>query len=330
LELRNTHREFGKFNRPNLHYPIYVNPDNQNVKLEPDDSFNIKVLPDWSDGFEGCWTWGSDLANKDKHLLLGRKIKGEWKIYRKSYASNADGDNVKKKLFTILQDPKFYTEKGQSTFGEIFPGFSKTDFPQPKSVDLIAQLLLTYTTDSDIILDSFAGSGTTGHATLLVNKDGKNRSFIMIEREDYADSITAERMRRVINGYGSVDGLTGGFNYFILGNRLFDEHNELNEEISVEEIREYIYYTETKQNINSVVKSDKSNNKYFLGFHEGTDYYFIYEKHQTTTLNPQFLKTIRNSESNKIIYADNCLLSKELLIKNNIIFKKIPRDITKF
>src|SRR5690606_15588524 len=82
LELRNTHREFGKFNRRNLWYPLYVNPTTLKVSAE---SFpnSIEVFPYWNDGFEGCWTWGRPKAIEDIDFLVGKKIGESWKIYVK-------------------------------------------------------------------------------------------------------------------------------------------------------------------------------------------------------------------------------------------------------
>jgi adenine-specific DNA-methyltransferase len=87
---------------------------------------------------------------------------------------------------------------------EVLDIFTGEDFPlhAPKPRQLIQRIIEIATNDTSIILDSFAGSGTTGHATLVVNaKDGGNRRFILVECEEYADTITAERLRRVIRGY---------------------------------------------------------------------------------------------------------------------------------
>jgi adenine-specific DNA-methyltransferase len=82
----------------------------------------------------------------------------------------------------------------------IFGGVSPFDTPKPSK--LIERILEISTGDGAIILDSFAGSGTTAHAVLAANaRDEGNRKFILVEGEDYADSLTAERVRRVINGY---------------------------------------------------------------------------------------------------------------------------------
>jgi adenine-specific DNA-methyltransferase len=141
LELRNTHREFNKENRPNLFYSIYVDPSSFRVSLTQNEIYTKKVDPLWNDGFEGCWTWGKELFKKDNHLLIGQEKKGEWKIYRKSYSHTEEGHVVKKKLFTIWNDSSFFTERGQAMLGDIFPGFNKNDFPQPKAVEYIKQIL---------------------------------------------------------------------------------------------------------------------------------------------------------------------------------------------
>lgn len=102
--------------------------------------------------------------------------------------------------------------------------FGKKLFDFPKPVGLIKRLLQISTNQNDVILDSFAGSGTTAHAVLALNKeDGGNRKFILVECEDYADKITAERVRRVIKGVPNAkdeklrEGLGGTFSYFELG-----------------------------------------------------------------------------------------------------------------
>lgn len=328
LELRNTHREFNRQNRPNLYYPIYANSETGSVSLEKRFDFTLEIFPHWPDNFEGCWTWGKDLSLKDIHLLEAHNIKGIWKVYRKSYSKSDEGSDVKKKLFTIWENSKFYTEKGQLIFGKLFPGFNKNDFPQPKSVDLICEILKSFTYKNDIILDSFSGSGTTAHSVLNLNKtDGGNRKFICIEMEEYAETITAERVKRVMQGYADVEGTGGSFDYYELGESLFTEEGNLNEKISIDKIREYIYYSETSM---SLSENESIDNPYFLSVYQNTAYYFYYKPDDTTTLDHKFLATIKNKAELYLIYADNCLLTKSFLDQHHIIFKKIPRDITRF
>lgn len=174
------------------------------------------------------------------------------------------------------------------------------------------------------ILDSFAGSGTTAQAVLNMNKkDGGNRKFILVEMEDYAESITAERVKRVINGYGDVDGTGGNFSFYDLGEALLIDNQYLNENISIDRIREYVYFMETKKVL------PKRNDSYYLDIHNNTAYYFYYKNNTITTLNYDLLKEMKAPAENYVIYADNCTLSEEELLKYHITFKKIPSDIAR-
>ena len=196
------------------------------------------------------------------------------------------------------------------------------NFPYSKPYSLINKLINISTDKNAIILDSFASSGTTAHAVLNLNKEDEgNRKFIIIEMENYAESITAERVKRVINGYSDVEGTGGGFDYYELGEPLFISEDILNENIDINIIRQYIFYTETKKTL----KTENEKNKYFLGSENNADYYFYYEKEEVTVLNYDFIATLQNKAEQYVIYADKCSLSKEELVKMNIIFKKIPK-----
>ncbi len=219
---------------------------------------------------------------------------------------------------------------------EIFGGEKMFDQPKPPTlIEFILQIQRKVDTNDFIVLDSFAGSGTTAHAILNLNKqDGGNRKFILIEREDYAETVTAERVKRVMQGYGNTEGTGGSFSYYTMGESLFDTDGNLNESLSIEKIRRYIYYTETKQWLSESELSEgnlkEKDNAAFLAKYNDTAYYFNYEADRATTLNHDFLSTIKTKAEQYIIYADKCLLTKEFMSKHAIIFKKIPRDITKF
>lgn len=217
------------------------------------------------------------------------------------------------------------TENGGRELTRIF---NEKVFDFPKTPSLI-EYLINFLCDKDsIILDSFAGSGTTGHAVLNLNsRDGGNRKFILIEMEDYARTVTAERVKRVTLGYDDRPGTGGSFDYYELGPSLFTEENELNEIIGAERLRQYIYFTETRLMLDTPQGIE---NRYFLGLNNSTAYYFFYEQNEMTTLNYDFLSTIKTRTEQYIIYADNCLLTSEFMIQNRIVFKKIPRDISRF
>lgn len=202
-------------------------------------------------------------------------------------------------------------------------------FDTEKNVLLIQRIIDWIVRPGEIVLDSFAGSGTTAHAVLNMNKaDGGNRKFICIEMMDYADTITAERVKRVINGYGegkkAVDGTGGSFSYYELGEPLLVD-DKLNNAVSTEKIREYIYYMETKQ----ALPEASADEPMLLGVYHGAAYYFNYEKDASTTLNAAFLKSIKTQAEAYVIYADTCVLSENKLQQFHITFKKIPRDIAR-
>ena len=210
----------------------------------------------------------------------------------------------------------------------IFDG--KATFDTPKPHRLIEFVLKVAGTENALILDSFAGSGTTAHAVLSMNKaDGGHRKFILVELGDYADAITAERVKRVIKGYGedknAVEGTGGSFSYYELGEPMLLSDGNLNEAVGVEKIRDYIWYTETKM---PSVKQ-QNGNKYYLGKNNYTAYYFYYEPEQICVLDYAFLSTIPEKAENYLIYADRCALSESDLLRFGITFKKIPRDIAR-
>ena len=184
LELRNTHREFGKFNRPKLWYPLYVNIDGT-VGLETKEG-TIEVYPIWDDGFQGCWTWGREKAAKEQHLLVGKKVSGKTKIYRKAYA-HEDGMIPLKQVKSIWNNNMFYTERGQSIIGELFETKEKL-FQSPKSLSMLKQCIQMAQDKDSLILDFFSGSATTAHAVMQLNaEDGGSRKFIMVQLPETTD-----------------------------------------------------------------------------------------------------------------------------------------------
>ena len=232
-----------------------------------------------------------------------------------------DNQTVGGQVPTMWNEKQFFTVNGTQELKQIFPESPKI-FEYPKPVELISSIIKIATTEGDIVLDSFAGSGTTGHAVLSLEE---KRNFILIEMMDYADTITSERIRRVIRGYGAerqvIKGTGGSFSYYELGAELLKE-GHLNEAVSVDKIREYICFTETKNA--PVVKEDEP---YYLRTHVGTAYYFYYEREKLTTLNREFLHMVKTKADGYVVYADLCTLSERELEKYHIKFRKIPRDI---
>jgi len=209
----------------------------------------------------------------------------------------------------------------------------KNIFETPKPVELIKRFIQLSCDKKDLILDSFAGSGTTAHAVLSLNKeDGGNRKFILVELEkNIAKKITAERVKRVSRGYSyktgkgkvvKIPGLGGGFEYVELGEPLFNENGMINEKVSYSDMARYIFFTETHTNLEN--RNIKEN---YLGRYGDYHYFLLFDGIKNNILNRKFLKEIKKKDGKKIVYADKCLLDEDVLDKYQIIFKQIPYQI---
>ena len=319
---------------------LYKNPDNdpkgawQSVSLtaqgyRPNQMYEIvapsglKHLP--PDG--RCWSMVEkefqDLFN-DGRIYFGKDGKGVPRI--KLYLSESEG------LVPWTWWPHEevgHTDESRKEIQKLFG--SQTVFDTPKPTRLIERVCQIAMSKNDIVLDSFAGSGTTAHSILNLNKkDGGNRKFILVEMEDYVESVTTERVKKAINGYGEgngqVEGTGGSFDFYNLGQPLFLDEDVINEEVGLDKIREYVWFSETRQPYHEV----DSKEEHLLGTANSTAYYFYYFKDQLTTLDDSFLRSLKTKAEQYIIYADNCVLDAALMQKYHITFKKIPRDITRF
>jgi adenine-specific DNA-methyltransferase len=272
--------------------------------------------------FKNRFIWVQEKLNEE--LANNTRISINSKSLVLSYKKENYSNEVPPSL--INQDVNVDTTENAGR--ELLKIFNEKVFDFPKTPSLIEYLINFLCDKNSIILDSFAGSGTTAHAVLNLNKqDGGNRKFICIEMEEYAETITAERVKRVINGYSDVEGTGGSFDFYELGPSLFLEDGSLNEFVGTDSLRSYIWYTETRSQWASPTHNE---NEYFLGKHLDTSYYFYYEQDLITTLDHHFLASMKTKAEQYVIYADNCLLTKEFRMKHHIIFKKIPRDITRF
>ena len=328
LRKRGTHDE--RTDRPNLFYPFFFNQETGELVVgnndeETPDGF-IRIEPMKSKDVQGTWRWGQDTAIAQKTYIHPRYMpnKQQWSLFEWEYLDERGAA----KPTTLWDFKDVNSERGTEVFIK-YLGFKKEDFPNPKPVGTIQRILQIATAGDDIILDSFAGSGTTAHAVLNMNKaDGGHRKFILVEMMDYADRITAERVKRVIRGHGegknAVEGTGGNFSFYDLGEPLL-VGDCLNEAVAPEKIREYIWFMETKQ----PYAPPSGGNPYYLGQHNDTGYYFYSEPQRVTVLDYAFLSTITEKADGTVIYADRCSISEDKLAKMGVTFKKIPRDISR-
>lgn len=216
-------------------------------------------------------------------------------------------------------------------------------FAYPKPLSLIRSLIRTATGPNDLILDSFAGTGTTGHAVLDLNsEDDGQRRFILIEMEsDICEAITRERLVKVINGYIyqtekgksiAVPGLGGGFGYSTLGTQLFDPNGSISGDISFEDLAAHVFFTETGLplglNATTYYKSP------LLGIHNGVAVYLLFNGilgdksvNGGNVLTGPLLKNLPEHDGPKVIYGEGNRLGNERLKREGITFKQIPYQI---
>jgi len=224
----------------------------------------------------------------------------------------------------------------------------KGDFENPKPPELIKHLLALKDKDA-LILDSFAGSGTTAHAVLALNKeDGGNRKFILVEMEDYADTTTAERVRRVINGVPTAKdetlkrGLGGSFTFCELGKEISIEKILTGDVLpAYDALAKYVFYTATGKSLDKDVKEKPD---YFVGETDLYEVYLVYKpdmaflRSNDSALNAVKLEAIagRKSKKEKLVFATAKYMGQKELSQQNITFcqlyalsKKITAKISR-
>lgn len=213
------------------------------------------------------------------------------------------------------------------------------DFDYPKPVSLSKYLLSLINKKHAIVLDSFAGSGTTAHAVLELNKeDGGNRKFILIEQEDYANTITAERVRRVIKGVPTSknenlkNGLGGTFSYFELGPTIAMESILQGKHLpSYEEFARYIFYTATGEEFNEKKLNEKTG---FIGETKNYELYMFYKpdvewlKRNALTLDEvKALPKFKGKQ--RLVFAPAKYVDDYTCMENRIDFCQLPYEIYK-
>ena len=213
---------------------------------------------------------------------------------------------------------------------------SEDVFNTVKPTSLIRHILQIAADDDSIILDSFAGSGTTAHAVLALNKeDGGNRRFVLIECEDYVDSITAERVRRVIKGVPSAkgaslrEGLGGTFSYFKLGKPMRQESLLDGSNLpDYEKLASYLFFTATGEEF---APDQIRRDRWFIGRSRLYDVYLIYDADVETlkdmALTLDVARKLPRTKRSKLVFAPTKYVEPELLHRYRITFQQLPFQI---
>ena len=229
------------------------------------------------------------------------------------------------------------TRHAKQEFSQVMGlGPSEDAFVTPKPSQLIRRIVGIATDNDSIILDSFAGSGTTAHAVLALNKeDGGNRRFILVECEDYVDTITAERVRRVVKGVPKAkddalrEGLGGTFSYFKLGNALRKESMlEPGKLPSYERLAAYIFFTATGEEFDAAkVRPDR----WFIGRSRHYDVYLVYaddfEQLKDMALTLEMTRKVSRAKRDRLVFAPTKYVDAEFLHQHRITFQQLPFEI---
>ena len=311
-----------KEDRPKMHFPIYA-PDGK------------KVIPYAPDGNLGRWRVGKarmDLLIESELIEFRKNEKNDWIAYEKIYFDENNITTIKER--SILYDLT-NTADASKQLTEIFG--RKDEFDTPKPIDLVKYFISHISKNNDIILDSFAGSGTTAHAVLELNKeDGGNRSFILIEMEDYANSITAERVRRVIKGVPNAksellkNGTGGTFSYFQLGDAIEMEsiltQNNLPSYI---EFARYLFYTATGEEFNENIIDENTG---FIGESKNYEVYLFYKPDiewlKTNALTLEACKALPNIKNKqRLVFAPAKYVDDYTCLEYRIDFCQLPYEI---
>lgn len=284
---------------------------------------------------------GWTMKNMIEDFFLGKKVvdtKGQ-EIEEIYFAKNGKPHSRKKVttvvLKTMLKDMPDYQD-AKEEIGFIFGDDDYFSYPKPS--DLVKKLISLCTKKDDLILDSFGGSATTGHAVLALNKeDGGNRKFILVECEDYADKVTAERVRRVIKGVPGAkdaalkDGLGGSFTYCELGEDISIENLLKGNNLpSFDELAAYAFYTATGQTLAKV----QHGADYLIGETDKYRVHLVYKpdlafmRGNESALNMPLAKSIakarEDSKKTALVFASQKFMGQKELTEMGIVFCQLP------
>lgn len=268
----------------------------------------------------------ADRLFAEKRIIFGadeNKII-ELKVYAKDYRA---------KLSSLFE---LDGRTGTNEIKAIFPE-DKRPFDFPKPTALIEEILSFTTADNDIVLDSFAGSGTTGHAVLKLNQaDTGKRRFILFEMKgSIAEKITSQRIKRVVSGYRNekgefVSGVGGGFKYCTLGDTLFDNTGQIAKSVSFIDLARFVFFKET----GSPLPEDISGKSPMIGSHNGTAIYLLYNgilgdktPQGGNALTRSVLADLPVHNGPRVIYGTSCRIGLSRLKQENIIFRQIPYEL---
>lgn len=309
--------------RPNLHYQI----------ADPATGFSFDPPADKG------WRYGRERMNQmiaEGRVLFPKKKDGR----PREKKFKQDLLNQFMAMPSVIDD--VHTADGSDEIREIF-GRQAFDFPKPSA--LIEKFFEQVADGQCLVLDSFAGSGTSGNAALKLQVRGVDCRFILIEMDEaIARDITSERLRRVIEGYdlvkkdGSIErvfGSGGGFRFCTLGDALFDEDGNVNSAVEYSDLAAHVFFCET----GSPIPQRASKGNSLIGTFQDRAIYLLYAADSIgfpsakagNVLTASILEGLPKPEGSfagqRIVYAEGCTVPEERLSERGVTFKQVPYQI---
>lgn len=326
---------------PTLHFPIYVNPKTSKIYLEKANGL-VGIIPKFEDGTLGTWRWSKRKILEDIEQLIARIVNGrsesgqKWDIFQKDYLT----ENKTLKVKSVWFDHEINYDNAADEIKDLF---SKKVFDYAKPTALLKKIINITTNQDSVVLDFMAGSGTTGHAVLELNKeDGKNRKFILCTNNEEIESngvlnkhnictdVTYPRIQKVIKGYNKngngekIEGLGGNLQYFTTA-LMKDTKNKDQLRLDLTEkctemlcVKENIFNLKTEKEDYKIFASNKSG-KFLCVFYNLFDGSF-----------KEFLQEIKKLKGEKKIYMfsiDGSVDRKPFAGVKDCVIEEIPQKI---
>ena len=270
IGLRNRNQSFNPQTRPKLFYPLYINDKTLKVSVNRSDLYCIEVLPETVEGVKTCWTWGRDKVTNENDLLTAKKVGDKYQVFRKDYLYDFNGNKSLTLAKSLWIDKDINNDYGKKSIKDLFDT-NIMDFP--KSPYLIKKLLNIGSNRNCIVLDFFAGSGTTAQSVMELNaENGGNRKYISVQLPEPTNekteaykakfytisAITKERIRRAGELVKDVNKDKDGIEQLDIGFRAFklDSSNIQAWDTSVEQFEGQLDFFAS--NNGDSIKSDRT------------------------------------------------------------------------
>jgi adenine-specific DNA-methyltransferase len=287
------------------------------------------------EGWEGRWAIGKSTyeAIRNTEEMQWAMRDGTWTPYRVEYAPDDPA----------VPQPSIISNAGQNRQAKALLNEmlgTAHGFETPKPLGLIRRFLEMITRPGDIVMDTFAGSGTTGHAALALNADSNfGLRFLLVELDEgIATATTSPRLKAAINGYEKatspgelVEGLGSGFRYCTLGRALFNEWGGVNEGVTYADLAAFVFFSDTGSPIPTKATGESS----LLGTFEDRAVHLLFgetsigvaSESAGNVLNLSVLESLPAHDGPRIVYAEGCTVPPERLAATDVVFKQVPYQL---